>query len=240
MWITGPSSLSTLTLTGASAMSIYSSIFLNNNSTIEYYNIIENAIKQKRVKLKKSCSNFIYYEAHHILPKCLFPEFAASKSNIVLLSAEEHYRCHKLLTEMTEGNEYHRMIHAFWCMATRKTDEMNRQLISEEEYSKLRTKFSISRSVLQSGKMCMESTKKLISLKNKGRKPSKLAIENSVNARLGKKKTPEAVKKSTDAQRGNTNTKGKIWWNNGVKSCMTFDNPGHGWIRGRGRINLKG
>ena len=39
----------------------------------------------------------MYYEAHHILPRCLFPEFIKDTENIVLLTAREHFLAHKML-----------------------------------------------------------------------------------------------------------------------------------------------
>lgn len=207
--------------------------FINNDATIEYYKIIENAISEGRKKLQRHSVGFVYYESHHVLPKSLFPNFKKEMWNRVLLTAKEHYRCHKLLTEMTLGDDYHRMVHAFWTMATRKTDSMYRIEISEDEYAILREQFSKSRSALQTGNVCKETTKQLIGDANRGRLPSKLAITNSVNARLGKKKPADAVKRSADAQRGNTNVRGKSWWNNGVTRTMSFESPGPDWSPGK-------
>lgn len=60
-----------------------------------YFKIITNAKKENR---KKGCG--IYYERHHILPKSLFPNWTKKKENIVLLTAKEHYFCHKLLLKI--------------------------------------------------------------------------------------------------------------------------------------------
>lgn len=61
-----------------------------------YYNIIERAISEKRIKNKG-----IYYESHHVLPKCLGGKGTARQwkthPNIVLLTAREHFICHRLL-----------------------------------------------------------------------------------------------------------------------------------------------
>ena len=63
------------------------------NYSILYDNIIEKARFENRSK-----RNDIYYENHHIIPKC----FGGSnkKDNLVLLTAKEHYICHKLLVEL--------------------------------------------------------------------------------------------------------------------------------------------
>jgi len=216
-------------------MNIYyhQSVFADNTSTNDYYTIVSQAIKQNRKRLRRGSPNFVYYELHHILPKSIFPEYVDESWNKVLLTATEHYLCHKLLLNMTTGNAYHRMVHAFWSMATRKTENMDRIELSVDEYENLRNEFSKSRTALQTGKVCKESTKQLIGIANKGRKPSEAAVLNSVKARKGKKKPADAVKRSADAQRGNTNVRGKSWWNNGVKSCMAFEQPDQSWIRGR-------
>jgi hypothetical protein len=216
-------------------MDIYShnNVFANNDATAEYYSIITFAQQQNRKKLKRSNPAFLYYESHHVLPKAIFPEYKNSKWNKVLLTGKEHHRCHQLLLEITSNDNYHRMIHAYWSMATRKTDDMTRIEITAEEYEVLRDQFSKSRSVLQTGKTCAEETKKLIGKANSGRPPSAEAVANSVKSRKGKKKKPDHVKKSADAQRGNTNVRGKTWWNNGIKSCMAFEAPDHTWSKGR-------
>lgn len=44
-----------------------------------------------------------YFEFHHILPKSLFPNWIKRKSNIVCLTAREHFFCHQLLTKIWPG-----------------------------------------------------------------------------------------------------------------------------------------
>lgn len=60
-----------------------------------YMSIISKAIKENRSK-----DDNVYYELHHILPKSLFPLWKTKKSNLVLLTAREHFICHKLLTKI--------------------------------------------------------------------------------------------------------------------------------------------
>lgn len=40
------------------------------------------------------------FEFHHILPRSLFPNWIARKSNIVALTPREHFFCHQLLTKI--------------------------------------------------------------------------------------------------------------------------------------------
>lgn len=65
------------------------------NYRLIYMKIISNAKSQNRKK-----GNSIYYEKHHILPKSIYPKWRLKKSNLVLLTAKEHYFCHKLLMKI--------------------------------------------------------------------------------------------------------------------------------------------
>jgi len=72
-----------------------------------YENIIEKAKSENRIRNAE-----IYYENHHILPKCLGGN--GGKDNLVFLTLREHFICHKLLTYIYPGNRkiacaYHRM-----------------------------------------------------------------------------------------------------------------------------------
>lgn len=75
--------------------------FLENKYSIWYYKIINNA--QRR-------NVFGYIEKHHILPRSLGG--SDDISNIVNLSAREHFVCHLLLTKMTIGDARIKMQHA--------------------------------------------------------------------------------------------------------------------------------
>lgn len=68
-----------------------------------YYNIIGNA--QNR---------FLegYSEKHHILPKCMGG--SNNKNNIAILTAKEHFICHKLLCKIYPLND--KLKYAYWLM----------------------------------------------------------------------------------------------------------------------------
>lgn len=82
-----------------------------------YYNIINNRIKNKYEG---------YTESHHILPKSLGG--SDEKTNLVDLSAREHYICHLLLTKMFDKDspEYFKMIHAYMMMCNMKNKYQKR------------------------------------------------------------------------------------------------------------------
>lgn len=77
-----------------------------------------------------------YFEFHHILPKSLFPNWIERKSNIVALTAKEHFFCHQLLTKIYPNS--FEMKSAIWRMVnTRKGLK-----ITAKEYEKIRKDFS--------------------------------------------------------------------------------------------------
>ena len=54
-----------------------------------------------------------YFEFHHILPKFLFPNWSKKHSNLVCLTAREHYFCHELLVKIYPSNQMFFAIFAF-------------------------------------------------------------------------------------------------------------------------------
>lgn len=95
-----------------------------------YNAIIENAKFQNRKKLRKNDSDYTYYEKHHIVPKCL--NGSDDENNKVLLTAREHFVCHKLLTYIYPNNKG--IILAFFRLSY---DNRNRKLSHRDyEYAK--------------------------------------------------------------------------------------------------------
>ena len=80
-----------------------------------YNELIEKARSESRVKVKGGP----YYEAHHIIPKCLGGEGRVTQwrwhSNIILLTPKEHYIAHSLLSEAYPDNK--KLKYALWRMA---------------------------------------------------------------------------------------------------------------------------
>ena len=74
-----------------------------------YYNLIEHAKSQNRIK------GDVYYENHHIIPKVFGGK--KIKSNMILLTAKEHYVAHYLLARFTSGNQNTKMLSAFNIMS---------------------------------------------------------------------------------------------------------------------------
>lgn len=92
-----------------------------------YNEIIENAIKLNRKR-----NEGIYLEEHHILPRC--KEGTNDKNNLVMLTAREHFLCHKLLHKMFPTDS--KLYFAYRAMAAFDTTG-NRGISSREfEYTK--------------------------------------------------------------------------------------------------------
>lgn len=91
--------------------------------------IINKAIFQNRIKGKK-----IYYEKHHILPKCM--NGTNEKSNLVLLTAKEHFLIHKLLIKIYPHIKP--LAAAFWRMCN-----SNRTKVSSSDYEEGRLNHSL-------------------------------------------------------------------------------------------------
>lgn len=73
--------------------------FLENKYTQLYFRIIEQA---------RSNISLGYTEKHHIIPKSLGG--TNQKSNMITLSARQHFVCHLLLVKMTTGRDQYKMI----------------------------------------------------------------------------------------------------------------------------------
>lgn len=80
----------------------------------EYFNFIQKIIKARGQWSPPT----VYWEGHHIIPKCLGGEgHARSKhENIIRLTAAEHFTAHKLLIELFPDNP--KLAYAFWAMCT--------------------------------------------------------------------------------------------------------------------------
>ena len=82
-----------------------------------------------------------YVEKHHIIPKCLGGD--NKKSNIVLLTAKEHYICHKLLCEIYPNES--KLKYAFWRMCNVANNEYQERnyKVSAKVYSRIKSEISL-------------------------------------------------------------------------------------------------
>ncbi len=71
-----------------------------------------------------------YKEVHHIVPKCM--QGADDMSNLVELTAKEHFIAHLLLTEIYPKSQ--KLKYALWMMASMETANQNRYRVSSNLY----------------------------------------------------------------------------------------------------------
>lgn len=95
--------------------------------------IVRNA-KEEQNKGLRSKGDGKYYELHHILPKSLFPNWKRRKTNLVLLTAKEHYFVHELLYKIYPSAE---MASAWFRLSTDK-----RRKVTMREYERSRIEYS--------------------------------------------------------------------------------------------------
>lgn len=102
--------------------------FIPNKYTRWYYSIISNA---KTRQLPG------YIERHHIIPKSLGG--SDCKSNIVKLTAKEHFVCHYLLVKMVTGSAKKKMSYAAWLLCNLKNpSQTNRYIPNSKAYEAIR------------------------------------------------------------------------------------------------------
>jgi hypothetical protein len=103
-------------------------MFLQNKYTSYYYNIIN---------ASKASPSQGYTEKHHIIPKSLGG--SNDPSNLVRLTARQHYVCHLLLTKMLpESQNQKKLLHAFSAFLMRASPTNKREKITSKQYEMLR------------------------------------------------------------------------------------------------------
>jgi len=187
-------------------------MYLQNKYTIWYNNIIQQA---KSRDLPKET----YTEKHHIIPKSLGGD--NSDSNLVTLTAREHFICHLLLPRMLIGVAKRNMTFAIWSMLNRDhSKQQSRYKVNSHTYQRLKIQVSNASSQLHKGKTVSAETRAKISAKAKGRKSTFKGKSHSAEskeklsiARKGKINSLETVAKILESRkhyRHSEETKQKI------------------------------
>jgi hypothetical protein len=162
-----------------------------------YDSIIDRAKEDESRKLQKK-QKLNYFENHHIIPKCMGG--GDSKENLVLLTAKEHYMCHRLLCVIYPSNS--KLAYAMFCMTWLGVNNQYRYIPSARIFESIRKEFRERVRKIHTGKVLSEETKEKIRLASKNQK------------RLPK--TPEQIQKTIETKRKlgklkhSENTKNKI------------------------------
>ena len=161
------------------------------------YDRLYNAIIQKAQKEVRVKGQGAYYEAHHIVPLCMGGGGTVyqwkTHSNIVLLTAKEHFICHRLLCRIYPHVQ--KLAHAYWALCNQKNKwQTDRHVPSGRAYSEGKQLSAMITSTRVGDQNPMY-----------GKKHSSAAIEKMIKARTGLKRT-EASK---DKIRGLNNPRWK-------------------------------
>ena len=150
-------------------------MFLENHFTEEYYSIIKHhQDKTSGFSIRQIKKEFGYTEKHHIIPRSL--NGTDTKDNIVYITASDHFRCHKLLVQMTSGEARGKMWNALWRMMNKQSRNQDRDYsFTPDDYEQARINHSIVHSALMSG---------------------------NNNPFYNQKHTPESLKKMSAARKG--------------------------------------
>jgi hypothetical protein len=119
-------------------------MYLTNKYSRWYEQIIQRA--KERV-----LPDTVYTERHHVIPQSLGG--TNDKSNIVVLTAREHFICHWMLTKMVNGNSKYKVWNAFSCMLYRRNDSQeDRYRVNSRIFENMKKEGSKIKSERFSGK----------------------------------------------------------------------------------------
>ena len=150
-------------------------MFNNTKYTKIYYSIVNRAWSRPTVG---------YVERHHIIPKSMGG--SNDRSNIVSLTAREHFICHRLLTKMVLDPKHKiSMANAVWMMQSTSGNQL-RYHIAGHTYAKM--KQDISEAYRLNPNHRSESSKRKQSTTMKGRKHTTETKAKLSEAMIGKNK----------------------------------------------------
>jgi len=147
-----------------------------------------------------------YYEQHHVIPRCLGGN--NEKTNLVKLTAREHFIIHKLLCEIYPNEP--KLIYAYWMMSRNISNSKYKReyRVSNREYERVRMLFSEISSIRQKGQKLSEEHKQKLRIAAKTRK-TRTPIKHSDKTKQklsalwkGTTRSIEDRKKISDGQRG--------------------------------------
>lgn len=174
---------------------------LQNKYTRIYYQIIDRAVHRTLVG---------YKEKHHIIPQSLGG--SNDNSNLVHLTAREHFICHWLLTKMTESDDRAKMVYALRMMSV--TNEHQQRYITQitaRVYESYRKEHATNHSRIMKGRpawnkggvpLTDEQHKRISDAAKNRPKPSAESIAKNSAARRGLKRSDETKSKMSAASMG--------------------------------------
>lgn len=173
---------------------------------MNYQKIYDQIIQKARAENRKKYGD-IYYESHHILPRCLGG--LDLLENRVLLTGREHFLCHWLLVRIHPTNQ--KLVYAFWVMCFQKNKKQySRYKPSSRVYEEAKIRYFELYSKTPRSKEVRESISRakkgksnpLGSLANKGKRPWNFGKGGSSYFLSGKKQTEEHIESRKVALKG--------------------------------------
>ena len=212
-----------------------------------------NSLVNKCVLENRSKNNGIYYELHHIVPKCLGGN--NDDSNLVLFSGREHFLAHWLLAKIYPLNFSIQCAWNAFCLDTNGKRPVSRLY----EYARLNFIKALEINKAERNKKNSETHKNMKWINN-GIITTKVSKEKAIifvkngwsYGRLYFKRSPHSIEHKEKISRGNTgkimsdelkeihrkNSLGRVWINNGIeekmiKNDLLLEFLNNGWEKGR-------
>lgn len=159
---------------------------------MDYQKLYDSIIHRAKSSDRKKGRD-VYYELHHILPKCLGG--GDENENLVLLTAREHYVCHKLLFFMFPNNlmlckAYRAMVHLH---------NRNKRIIklTSREYEEAR----IISSIASRRENLSPETRKIMSEKSRNRTPESKAKKKETENNKSQAEKDELSRRKSESHK---------------------------------------
>lgn len=166
------------------------------NYQLHYDLLISRAISANRKRYSKSDERYVYYEKHHIIPKCVSNN--NEKNNLILLTAREHFVAHQLLSKIYKNTEYY---YQLLCAIKMMCRSSNGQVRNNRMYKWIKESISEEQSRRQTGKKRSEETKRKMSENNYFNNGGK-QLKGKDSPSYGLKRSDEVRKKISSARIG--------------------------------------
>jgi hypothetical protein len=125
-----------------------------------------------------------YTERHHIIPKSIGG--SDDQSNLVRLTAREHFICHLLLPKMLTGVNKRNMTFAIWSMLNRNhSRQRSRHKVNSHVYQRLKTQIAIAISESNTGRTRTKEFCESMSKLRTGRKMPQISGSNHYTQKEG-------------------------------------------------------
>lgn len=163
---------------------------------MDYQNIYNQIIERAKSADRKKVKGGTYFENHHTIPRCLGG--SNSNENKVLLTAKEHFICHKLLI-IIYPLKNKKLINALWILSTMKDSFGRNYRVGAREYENLRKCFAKQVSEFMTGRFVGELNPMHSHI---GELNHNFGIKGSLNTSFGKRRSEETKNKIRNSSIG--------------------------------------